>query len=244
MFISVNQLEQEMGVDRRIGRFFVDRQVPASNGYWKGRLLYISFGDGYLFIPVYYDLLRRIGVALELLLDERHINFMEMLMHYSYLHEAKEITFLGELAFIEKMLEGRIQDLEYFDALRLYLKQPILNPLGRFGLPFPALNRADVFLMILCDLPLSKQQLEKAIRYWYCLVPNYLIHDDFKDFQEDREKGEENVIIDQGVGFAGFEKTIELYRQNCTILQEINPELSSFLLQYGEKLRSRIPSNF
>ena len=38
MFISVNQLEEEMGVDRRIGRFFVDRRLPENNSFWKNRL--------------------------------------------------------------------------------------------------------------------------------------------------------------------------------------------------------------
>ena len=62
MFISVNHLEKEMGVNSRIGRFFVDRKPPENNSFWKGRLLYVGFGNGFVSIPVYYDILFRIGL--------------------------------------------------------------------------------------------------------------------------------------------------------------------------------------
>jgi len=69
LFTSVRQLDEEMGVDKRIGRFFVDRKLPQNNSFWKGRLLYVSFGNGFVSIPVYYDILYRIGIPLESLLD-------------------------------------------------------------------------------------------------------------------------------------------------------------------------------
>jgi hypothetical protein len=243
MFISVNQLEQEMGVDKRIGRFFVDRKIPENNSFWKGKLLYISFGNGYLSIPVYYDMLRRIGLPMEKLLDEKHIDFMERLMHFAILHERTEINFTEELAGIRNMLEGRIHDIDFYSALNLYLDQPVLRPLGPFGLNFPSLNRADVFLFVLCDLPLNKDQWGKAIRYWYALHPNYLIIDDIRDFDKDRENGEENVVIDLGGGSAGFEKTLEIFCKNCETIREINPVLASFLLNYEERMREGIPAN-
>jgi len=243
MFISVNQLDQEMGVDRRIGRFFVDRRIPENNSFWRDRLLYIAFGNGYLSIPVYYDILHRIGLPIEILLDEKHIDFMEKLMHFAILHERNEITFMEHLVSIRNMLKGRIQDFDYYSALNLYLDQPVLSPLGPFGLPFPSLNRADVFLYILCDLPLNKLQWNEAIRYWYVLHPNYLIIDDIRDFDKDLKNGEENVVIDLGAGSAGFEKTLEMFHENCEIIREINPLLAAFLLNYEEGLRENIPTN-
>jgi hypothetical protein len=243
MFISVSQLEQEMGVDKRIGRFFVDRKIPEFNSFWKGRLLYIAFGNGYLSIPVYYDILHRIGISLEILMEEKHIGFMEQLMHFAILHEKNEISFTEELSSIRNMLEGRIRNTDYYIALNRYLDQAKLNPLGPFGLPFPSLNRADVFLYVLCDLPLNKTQWEEAIRYWYVLHPTYLIMDDIRDFAKDRQNGEENVVTDLGGGIEGFEKTFELFRKNCATIGELNPLLGVFLLNYEEELRENVPAN-
>ena len=58
--------------------------------------------------------------------------------------------------------------------------------------------------------------------------------DDIRDYEEDREKGEENVVIDLGGGVEGFEKTFELFRKNCETLSELNPTLANFLLTYEE----------
>ena len=243
MFISVNQLENEMGVDKRIGRFFVDRRIPNENSFWKGRLLYIAFGNGYLSIPVYYDILYRIGVPVDILLEEKHIEFMERLMHFAILQERNEITVSEELTQIRRMLNNRVRNAEYYQMLNRYLDQPTLHPMAPFGLPFPSLNRADVFLYILCDLPLSEAQWADAIRYWYALHPSYLIIDDIRDYEKDRENKDENVVLEYGGGLAGFEKTFELFRENCITLKEINPLLSDFLLGYEEKLRENIPVN-
>jgi hypothetical protein len=243
MFISVRQLEEEMGVDKRIGRFFVDRKVPESNSFWKDRLLYISFGNGFLSIPVYYDILYRIGVPIEKLLDEKHIEFMEQVMHFAILHERNEISYNEELESIRTLLNGRVQDMEYYNKLNNYLDQPKQFPLGPFGLNSPSLNRADVFLYILCDLPLSKIHWEKATRYWYSLHPTYLIMDDICDYEKDCENNENNIVSDLGGGVDAFEKTFELFRKNCETLGKLNPLLGEFLLRYEEGLREKIPAN-
>ena len=103
LFISVQQFERNMGVNKTIGRFFVDRKLPENNSFWKGRLLYIGFGNGYVSIPVFYDILFRLGLPLEVLLDEQHIQFMEQLMHFAILHEKNEITVAEELKCIRAL---------------------------------------------------------------------------------------------------------------------------------------------
>jgi hypothetical protein len=236
-------LEQEMGVDKRIGRFFVDRKIPEQNSFWKGRLLYIAFGNGYLSIPVYYDLLFRIGLPLEMLLEEKHIVFMERLMHYAILQEKNEISVPEELKQIRLLLEGGVQDEEYYHLLNQYLDQEILKPMGPFGMSFSSLNRADAFLYVLCDLPLTKEQWASAIRYWYALHPTYLIMDDIRDYEKDRKNGDENVVVELGGGAEGFEKTFDLFRENCSIMKEINPTLSEFLLNYEDELKENLPIN-
>jgi hypothetical protein len=225
-----------MGVNKMIGKFFVDRKPPENNSFWKGRLLYISFGNGFVSIPVFYDILFRIGIPLDVLLNEEHIIFMEQLMHYAILHEKREISLQEELNAIRNLLKGRIQDFKNFKALNLYLDQSVLKPLGPFGLMHPSLNRADVFLYVLCDLPLNEMQWQQAIRYWYALHPTYLIMDDVRDYAKDKEEGEENVVIELGEGTEGFEKTLELYRKNCETIHEINPLLAQFLVNSEEDL--------
>jgi hypothetical protein len=241
LFISVQQFERDMGVNKTIGRFFVDRKLPENNSFWKGRLLYIGFGNGYVSIPVFYDILFRLGLPLEVLLDEQHIQFMERLMHFAILHEKNEITVAEELKCIRSLLKNRVQDQHYYDELNRYLDQPVLKPLGLFGLMHPSLNRADVFLYVLCDLPLSDEQWKLAIRYWYALHPSYLIMDDIRDYAKDKEEGQENVVIDLGDGAIGFERTFEMLNQNGETMKEINPLLAQFLLDYEEELRGFVP---
>ena len=243
MFISVNQLEREMGVNKNIARFFVDRRIPENNSFWNGRLLYISFGNGFVSIPVYYDILHRIGLGTEILLDEKHIGFMEQLMHFAILQERNEITIAEELAAIRALLEKRVSHNGYYQLLNQYLDQSALRPMGPFGLDFPSLNRADAFLYILCDLPLNEAQWLAAIKYWYALHPTYLIMDDIRDYGKDLKNGEENVVAELGGGSIGFEKTFDLFRENCKTLEELNPVLAGFLLSYEEELRENVPVN-
>jgi len=241
VFISAQQLEHSMGVDKTIGRFFVDRKLPENNSFWKGRLLYIGFGNGYVSIPVFYDILFRLGLPLEVLLDEQHIQFMERLMHFAIQHEKNEITVTEELKCIRALLKKRVRDQYHYDLLNRYLDQEVLRPLAPFGLGHPSLNRADVFLYVLCDLPLTREQWALAIRYWYALHPSYLIMDDIRDYAKDKEEGEENVVIDLGGGAIGFERSFEMLYKNTETMKEINPLLAQFLLDYEEELRGFVP---
>ena len=240
MFISAIQLQREMGVELSIAGFFVDRPVPENNSFWKGKLLYIGFGNGYVSIPVYYDLLFRIGLPLDILLSETHVLFMEQLMHYAILQERMEIGKKEELEAVRGLLQGRIKKPDRYHALNNYLDQPELKPMGAFGLELSALNRADVFLYILCDLPLTDPQWELAIRYWYALHPTYLIMDDLRDYEKDRELGEDNVVLEWGDGPGGFQRALGMIRGNCETLKEVNAVLSEFFLSYEEDLQEMI----
>jgi len=236
MFISAYQLQHEMGVDLSIAKFFVDRPVPENNSFWKGKLLYIGFGNGYVSIPVYYDLLLRVGLPLDALLSATHVHFMEQLMHQAILQERTQISKTEELDTIRGLLKGKVKNTNWYQRLNDYLDQPVLKPEGAFGQDLPALNRADVFLYILCDLPLTEKQWELAIRYWYALHPTYLILDDLRDYEKDKEQGEDNVVLEWGDGAAGFQQALNRIRTNCGILQEVNPVLAEFFLSYEEDL--------
>jgi hypothetical protein len=239
MFVSVRQLKEEMGVDEAIARFFVDRNVPANNSFWQKRLLYIGRANGYISIPVYYDILYRVGVQRENLLEEQHVYFMEQLMHYAILHEKKEISFFQQLQKINEMLAGRIKSQAFYEELLNYLTQPVLLPRQRLGLDLPSMNRADVFLFVLCDLPLSEKSIDDAIRYWYALHPSYLIFDDVYDYEKDKTAGEENVILELGGGIEGLEKAISILEKNAEILKEISPALCDSIYLHIEEVRER-----
>ncbi len=242
MFISATQLNRGMGVDMNIARFFVDRDPPKNNSFWRDRLLYIGFGNGYVSIPVYYDLLFRLGITLDKLLSEEHIHLMEQIMHWAILQEREEISMQEEMIAIRELLKGRVKNQKYFDALNTYLDQPILKPMGSFGLKNPALNRADVFLYVLCDLVLTENQRELAIKYWYALHPTYLIIDDLRDYEKDMQDGEENVLMEWNDKSARFHYAMDLVKSNCKILQRVNPALAEFLLTYEDELKGKVDS--
>lgn len=230
-----------MGVDEQIARFFVDRKVPENNVFWKGRLLYVSGGNGFTSIPVYYDLLHRLGLPREILLSETHLHFMEWVMHYAILAEQNQISFTGQLESITHLLEGRVQEPSFFQQLLEYLHQSVLKPIGRLGKSVPALNRADVFLFILCDLPLSEDQLALAIRYWYGLHTSYLLMDDIYDYQFDKQDKEDSSILELGDGPAAFEKAFQILQENQAILSEINPILGQYFAEKLVDLKDLIP---
>jgi hypothetical protein len=228
MFISISHLHGNMGVDEEIARFFVNRKVPKENAFWDSRRLYITRGNGYLSIPVYYDLLCRIGVSKTYLLDESHIKLMERIMHYAIQEERSEIDFGKQLNQISDLFEGRIKNSDFYFELMEYLQQPVLMPKGKLGMQVPALNRADVFLFILCDLPLAKEVLDKAIQLWYALHTSYLLMDDIYDYELDKQNLEENAIVELGDGMAGSSKAFEILHANTGMLKPVNPILSSF----------------
>ena len=238
MYISVRYLRDRMGVDESLARFFVDREVPKDNAFWKGRLLYIGRGNGFVSIPVYYDLLRRLGVSKEILLAEEHILLMQDIMHYAILAECKQISFQEHLEKIRQLLVARPHNELFMQELLDFLSQPILKPAGRLGMAVPALNRADVFLFILCDIPLSGIQIDNAIRYWYALHSSYLLMDDLVDYAGDKEAGEENSVVELGDSEKGFGHAFKILEENADSLSEINDALSDFLKEQWADLRA------
>jgi len=230
-----------MGVDSDIARFFVDRKVPTDNAFWRKRLLYVGRGNGFISIPVYYDLLFRLGVPKEILLSEAHVQLMERIMHYAILVEFSEINFLQQLKEIENLLSNRIQNQKFFDKLNSYLNQPILKPIGILGMPIPALNRADVFLFILCDLALNEEQVTQAILYWYALHTSYLLMDDMYDYKMDKQEKEENSVIELGDGEAGFESAFQILKANIETLRSVNSTLADYFEEAMVSLYDLIP---
>ncbi len=241
MIVSVRNLRDNMGVDEKIARFFVDRKVPAGNAFWNKRLLYINRGNGYVSIPVYYDILFRMGIPQNVLLAEEHIQFMEQVMHYAIQHEMGEISFQTQIESIQNLLIGRLKNSDFYGELLLYLAQKELKPLGKLGMEVPALNRADVFLFILCDLPLAEPQNQLAVTYWSALHSTYLLMDDINDYQFDKQNSDENAIMELGDDKDGFSKAFSILNTNITVLEEINTSIAQWFKKSLDNLTKLVP---
>ena len=225
MFTSVRILTDQFGVDPDIARFFVDRAVPQDNRYWKGRLLYVAHGNGYLFIPLVYDLLYRLGVPKQQLLEEGHIGLME-----SVLDSAGKVEFDGlpgsaHVEACREILCGSVHNAWLWQELQVYFQG---GPTEALGLPIPPLNRADTFLFSLCNLDMDESLTRSFLKYWYALISAFLLMDDVADWDVDREQGEENAIRHLGEGKEAFSRALEMLHGYFATLESLNPSLGPF----------------
>lgn len=228
MFISKEHLHTNLGIDQEIAAFFVNRKVPENNLYWKNRLLYISRGTGYLFIPLFFDLQLRCGVTKKVLLDEEYILLMESILHHAAHHEFEQIPFYQNIESCKQALQHRVNNKILYSDLTQYFSNEELKPFKYLGTSSKALNRGDTFLFIICYLDLPVAQTQKIIAHWYALVPSFLLMDDIMDLQEDRRGNDENAISDFGPGSTGVEKAIQLLRTNFAELKIINLLLGEY----------------
>lgn len=235
MFTSKKELNEVMGVDPAIAAFFVDRKVPADNLYWKGRLLYVARGTGYLFIPLYIDLQRRAGVDTSILLSEPYVQLMEAILHQAALYEREMVDFDSHLVAIRQLVAGKIAQPALFDLLGVYFQQKPLLELDYLGTGNTALNRGDALLYQLTTLEASQPVILDIIRYWYLLVPSFLLMDDIMDLQEDQEKNEENALSHYGYDAKGVQAAIALLDQNFAALSAVNPALGEYFRSMLEK---------
>lgn len=231
MFTSKAELEKAMGVDPTIAAFFVDRKVPVNNQYWKGRYLYVARGTGYLFIPLFFDLKFKAGMKLRQLLDENYVQLMEAVLDKAAQYEFGELPYTEHINQIEAMVKDSVQNSALFDELHRYFKQPVLKKMGRIGTENPALNRGDALLYVLSTVDIEPEVLDEILDSWYLLVPTFLLLDDIIDFQEDRQKQEENSLAVYGYDAAGIRKAVALAESNFEALRPRNPLLSAFFEQ-------------
>jgi len=181
------------------------------------------------------------GIPQNVLLAEEHIQFMEQVMHYAIQHEMGEISFQTQIESIQNLLIGRLKNSDFYGELLLYLAQKELKPLGKLGMEVPALNRADVFLFILCDLPLAEPQNQLAVTYWSALHSTYLLMDDINDYQFDKQNSDENAIMELGDDKDGFSKAFSILNTNITVLEEINTSIAQWFKKSLDNLTKLVP---
>lgn len=233
MFTSTRFLTQTLGVDPDIAKFFVDRDVPRDNRYWKDRHLYVARGTGFLFIPLVYDLLFRLGADKAALLDEAHIQRMERVLDSAGRVEFDALPGDEHVANCRTVMEGAIRNTWLWESLTRYFRD---GPVAPFGHPIPPLNRADTFLFALCDLDMGEAATRVFLRYWYALIGAFLLMDDVEDWEEDKRLGEENAIRCLGEGPEAFTLAMDMLREHFRTLDTVSPRLSSHFEKNLQKL--------
>ena len=237
MFISSAFLEINYGLDSEIAVFFVDREPPKDNLYWKEKLLYLRPAPGYLFIPLIIDLLYKLGIDKKQLLSEQFVTTMEQVGHIGALEETKQITANDAIKKSAGLVKDVCRNSHWYNNLMDYFnnKNSFFSSLS---VPFKALQRGDLFLFSICALSFSIQLQEKIAQQWFALISTLLLLDDAEDIESDKKTGDENAFIESGLNAAGIKKVEELAEKNIEIIKRLNPAMAIQLKsQYYEYVR-------
>jgi hypothetical protein len=214
--------------------------VPANNLYWKGKFLYLSFGTGFLFIPIIMDALYKSGVDKNLVIDPERISRMEQSFDIVMQYERKRISFDDYIKGMSEVFLPHVVNLELFDDLLRYFKDEPTQSYS-LGTSVAALNRADAFLFTYTDLPIDHALMNTILRRWYYLAVAHLMLDDFVDLDDDREKGEENALIDLGDNKIALEKCQAMLEENIEGLKETNEQVAAFFSKIYHKAINDAP---
>jgi len=181
MFLTAKALVAQYGVDDRIAKFYVDREPPKDNLYWKDKLLYLRPQPGYIFLPLITDLFFRMGVPLQQVLSDKFVSSLEKIGHYSAQQEFGVIS--GEQAIdrcretvtVEDAAQERIMEVSSY-----FISQE--NAIAALATPFKALHRGDLFLFGLCLLQVPDEKWLQLVRDWFALISTLLLMDDAEDY--------------------------------------------------------------
>lgn len=229
MFLTRDDLKLSFGVDLEIGEAFINRTVPVENLYWENRKIYIPSSPGYYFMPIYADMLFRLGVDKSMLLSDNQFRLNETILHEAAMVEYQHITWIEHAEKLCKMVQPYVLQMELFQELKAYLvqKKPVQKTGSRLGTPFPSLNRADSYLFSLTALKSSRFNLQLALAGWYALMTYFLILDDLSDIQEDLMNNEENTIVDAGLNSGGLHTIQFMIDQSIAVMKVINPVIAN-----------------
>ena len=229
MFLTKDDLKLSYGVHLAIGKAYVDRAVPVDNLYWKGRTIYVPGASGYIFMPIYADLLRRANASVSYLLSDAYFSINESILHSAALLEHKQIDWAKHIEECILIVAPYVTRENLFAELKQYLlaQKPIKSQQSRLGTDFPSLNRADSYLLSLACIPDLSFDEQKAIDGWYAMITYFLLMDDLADIKEDLLNGEENAIVEAGLNQDGIEKVESMMNAGIDILNLINPVLAN-----------------
>lgn len=245
MFISSSFLEINYGVDDKIARFFVDREPPANNLYWKGKLLYLRPAPGYLFIPLIVDLLYRLKIDRQELLSEQFVKIMEEVGHISALEESRQITSEEAIKLSSKLVKDICRNKGWYNNLDNYFNKKDKSFFNRLSVPFKALRRGDLFLFSICAISVSEELYEKIAEQWFALISILLLLDDAEDIETDKKTGDENAFLESGLHAEGIKKIEQLVKDSLTKIGNLSPAMAYQLKsKYAEVAGKLQPAYF
>jgi hypothetical protein len=229
MFLTRDDLKLSYGVDLVIGDAFINRAVPVDNLYWQNRKIYIPGSPGYYFMPIYADMLFRLGIEKSVLISDNHFKLNELILHEAAMVEHKHCTWIEHAEKLSTIIQPYAVQTELFQELKAYLVQekPVQQSGTRLGTPFPSLNRADSYLFTLTALKDTRFNLQLALAGWYALMTYFLILDDLADIQEDLLNNEENAIVDAGLNSSGLHAIQLMIDQSIAVMKVINPVIAN-----------------
>ncbi|MGV3766696.1 MAG: hypothetical protein ACO1NW_11255 [Chitinophagaceae bacterium] len=233
MFLSKHHLTGNFAVAPEIAAFYVDRKVPENNLYWKGKLLYLRHNPGYLFIPLFCDVLYRVGVPLEQLISDPFVALFEAVLHSAAREEFGETDEKTHLTHCYQLAEGHGGNGKWLRMMEEHFVQHTAT------LPYQpealALRRADAFLFALNALHIPEGKEELVCQYWYALISFFLLMDDIDDYAKDKRGNDQNTLLEWGDGKDAVEKVSHLLEEDIKVLNEINPKLSAYCTDLVEK---------
>jgi hypothetical protein len=223
-FMHIEQiLTEQLGLEASIASLFAGRALPGNNEYWSNRREYVSLSTGYIFIPVFFDLLAKRGLPTSTILSEDLLLVMEDILQSAGRMEYGRITSSQHIADCRQTLihagvgEGQIMRAE---------EQLIQRPFTVIPQRFTALKRANTFLYTFAG---RRIDFELVFNSWEMILPLLLILDDFTDLAEDQASGEENCLLDGGNVADNFFELVGYCNQLLIELNLYNPALANYL---------------
>lgn len=232
MVITSRILQEKWGIDPEIADYFAnERAVPKDNLHWGNRRIYISGGFGFLFIPIVFDLIHKLGIDKKDLLEENHVKLTELILHYSQEYELNQINFNEFINKCKKLVSNKIKQPNFYRSLNSHFSREPLS-VFEFETKYKALGRGDSYLFTLVNLKVTDEWIKNFLPYWYGVMRPIFLFDDFRDLEEDKRNGEENIIIEMGGNADALTKATEMALFNINVLKEINEKLSNTMTDY------------
>jgi hypothetical protein len=239
MFVSTNALTIYYGVDDKIAQFFVDREPPKDNLYWKDKLLYLRLEPGYIFIPLIVDVLYKLGIDRAQLLSDKFIDLMEAIGNISALEESKKIDHSEAVREAKKLALASNANGQVAEMVSDYFTSSNESPIANQTTPFKALHRGDLFLFSICALDIPASLMDKIVQHWFALISTLLLLDDAEDIEMDAHNKDDNAFLEAGLTKEGIEKIQALVRSNLQLLSALNKPLALRLDQQIKELFER-----
>jgi len=213
-----NYLKNDLGIDTRVIELLCARQVPEKNAYWRGRKTYLSQSPGYLFIPVYLDLLLKSNVGVSLI-SEGHLLLIEKILHSAACQEAGSITYMQHHEECQNILRqaGIAQE-----EIRKIEESLINRAFTLIPEKYKSLRRANSFLYSAALFP---NHYDVFFHFWESVAPFFLFLDDLTDLAEDLANKSENCLLDSSSIENNFFALHSIIAESIKPLEIVNSKL-------------------